>query len=112
MTTISRCAGRIARPRMSQVPPQGHPGAPGRILPYPTDAEPPPPPPAFAPPPGRPPYRHQLDQQAPAATRDPDEVRPPGAIGTAPSAAPQAAPGAAPQPGRHAGTAALPPKIA
>ena len=97
-------------PRMGQVPPQGQSSAPGRILPYPADAEPPPPPPAFAPPAGRPPYGHQLDQQAPAATRDPDEVRPPGAIGTAPSAAPQMAPGAAPQPAPPATAAVLPPE--
>ena len=92
-------------PRMGQVPPQSQPGAPGRILPYPDEAEAPPPPPGFAPPAGRSPYGRQLDQQAPAATRDPDEVRPPGAIGSVPSAAP-----GAPQPAPPAGIAALPPE--
>jgi len=95
-------------PQMSQVPPSVQPGVPGRILPYPDDAEPAPPlPPGFAPPAGRPDYGHQLDQQAPrgiapgpAATRDPDEIRPPGLVGPTPSAAP-------PPP---AGTAALPPE--
>ena len=88
-------------PQMSQIPP-GQAGAPSRILPYPDEAEAAPPP-AFAPPAGRPPlYGHQLDQQAPAATRDPDEVRPPGAIGATPSATPQPAPPGA--------TAALPPE--
>ena len=93
-------------PQMSQMPPQGQSGR----LPYPDQAEVPPPPPAFAPPPdARPPYGHQLDQQAPsgappAASRDPDAVRPPGAIGSAPGAAPVATP--APP----AGTAALPPE--
>ncbi len=91
-------------PQMSQVPPQGQPGVPSRILPYPDEAEAaPPPPPGFAPPTERPPlYGHQLDQQAPAATRDPNEVRPPGTIGTAP--------GATPQPAPPVGTAALPPE--
>ena len=96
-------------PQLSQVPP-GQAGAPNRILPYPDEADAPPPPPGFAPPSGRPPlYGHQLDQQAPPAaaaappaTRDPDEVRPPGAIGAAPSATPQPAPPGA--------TAALPPE--
>lgn len=91
-------------PRTSQVPPQGQTGAPGRILPYPADAEPPPP--AFAPPADRPPFGHQLDQQAPAATRDPDEIRPPAAIGSAPAVAPSAVP----QPAPPVGTAALPPE--
>jgi lipoprotein-anchoring transpeptidase ErfK/SrfK len=91
-------------PQMSQMP-QGQPGR----LPYPDEAEAPPPP-AFAPPPdARSPYGHQLDQQAPAgsppaASHDPDAVRPPGAIGSAPGAAPAATP--APP----AGTAALPPE--
>src|SRR5450631_3777697 len=90
-------------PQLSQVPP-GQAGAPNRILPYPDEADAPPPPPGFAPPPGRPPFSgHQLDQQMPpAANRDPDEVRPPGAIGAAPSATPQPAPPGA--------TAALPPE--
>jgi lipoprotein-anchoring transpeptidase ErfK/SrfK len=92
-------------PRMGQVPQQSQPGAPGRILPYPDEAEAPPPPPGFAPPVGRPPYGQQLDQQAPAATRDPEEVRPPGAIGSVPNAAP-----GSPQPAPPAGIAALPPE--
>ena len=100
-------------PQMSQVPP-GQAGAPNRILPYPDEADvAPPPPPGFAPPAGRPPYGHQLDQQAPAgaalapaATNDPDAVRPPGAIGSAPGAAPGAPPQVAP-PGA---AAALPPE--
>ena len=71
-------------PQLSQVPP-GQAGAPNRILPYPDEADAPPPPPGFAPPSGRPPlYGHQLDQQAPAATRDPDEVRPRGATAALP----------------------------
>ena len=84
-------------PQMSQMPPQGQPGR----LPYPDQAE------------GRrrphlprrptsPPYGHQLDQQAPAASHDPDAVRPPGAIGSAPGAAPLQRP--------PPGTAALPPE--
>ena len=89
-------------PQMSQVPP-GQTGAPGRILPYPDEAEAAPPPPDFAPPSGRPPlYGHQLDQQAPAASNDPDAIRPPGAIGSAP--------GAPRPPVPPAGTAALPPE--
>jgi lipoprotein-anchoring transpeptidase ErfK/SrfK len=93
-------------PQLSQVPP-GQAGAPSRILPYPDEADAPPPPPGFAPPPGRPPYTgHQLDQQSPSAappravTNDPDAIRPPGAIGSAPGATPPA----------PAGTAALPPE--
>ncbi len=89
-------------PQTSQMPPQGQPGR----LPYPDEAEAAPPPPGFAPPAGRPPYGHQLDQQAPAAARDPDEVRPPGGIGSAPAGAPSVAAHSAPP----AGTAALPPE--
>src|ERR1017187_1363846 len=81
-------------PQLSQVPP-GQAGAPNRILPYPGEADAPPSPPGFAPPPGRPPFSgHQLDQQSPAAappraaTGDPDAIRPPGAIGSAPAATP------------------------
>ncbi|HEY1472562.1 MAG TPA: L,D-transpeptidase [Pseudolabrys sp.] len=110
-------------PQMSQVPPPAaQPGAPGRILPYPDDTEQAPPlPPGFAPPAGRPEYGHQLDQQAPrsigpgpAATRDPDEIRPPGSIGPGPGLSGHTPspigpePGAAPPP--PAGTAALPPE--
>ena len=81
--------------QMSQMPPQDQPGR----LAYPDQAEAPPP--AFAPPPDRQPlYGHQLDQQAPATSHDPNAVRPPGAIGSAP--------GAAPAP--PTGTAALPPE--
>jgi lipoprotein-anchoring transpeptidase ErfK/SrfK len=96
-------------PQLGQVPP-GQAGAPGRILPYPDEADALPPP-AFAPPPGPPPFSgHQFDQQAPAAaappsraaTSDPDAIRPPGAIGAAPSATPQPVPPGA--------TAALPPE--
>jgi lipoprotein-anchoring transpeptidase ErfK/SrfK len=72
-------------PQFSQMPQQGQPGAA------------PPPPPAFANPGGRPPYGHQLDAPppiavAPAARNEPDVVRPPAAIGSAPNAAPQPAP--------------------
>jgi lipoprotein-anchoring transpeptidase ErfK/SrfK len=103
-------------PQMSQVPQQGPAGAPSRNLPYPEDQADADslPAPGFVPPDGRPPvYGHQLDQQAPvgappprAATEDPNAIRPPGAIGTAPSAAP----GTAPQPAPPVGTAALPPE--
>jgi len=89
-------------PQLSQVP-QGQPGSPNRILPYPEDAEAAPPPPGFAPLPGRAPvYGHQLDQQAPAGANDPNVIRPPGAIGPAPVAAQPPAP--------PAGTAVLPPE--
>ena len=66
-------------PQMSQVPPQGQPALPSRILPYPDEAEQRrPPPPGFAPPAGRPPvYGHQLDQQAPAADRCRSRCDPP-----------------------------------
>ena len=115
MKTISRCAARRA-PQMSQNPP-GQAGAPSRILPYPDEADAAsPPPPGFAPPAGRPPvYGHQLEQQPPAgppprgANNDPDAIRPPGAIGSAPSAAP-GAPGAPPQTAPACSTAALPPE--
>ncbi len=93
-------------PQMGQVPPQGQPGAPGRILPYPDDEADAGglPPPGFVPPDGRPPvYGHQLERQAPAAVEaDPDAIRPPGAIG--------AAPGATPRPVPPSATAALPPE--
>jgi lipoprotein-anchoring transpeptidase ErfK/SrfK len=88
---------------LSQVP-QGQPGSPNRILPYPEDAEAAPPP-AFAPPPGPAPvYGHQLDQQGSAGPNDPNVVRPPGAIGPAQAVAPGA------QPPPPAGAAALPPE--
>jgi lipoprotein-anchoring transpeptidase ErfK/SrfK len=107
--------GRRA-PQMSQNPP-GQAGAPSRILPYPDEADAAsPPPPGFAPPPGGPPvYGHQLEQQPPAgppprgANNDPDAIRPPGAIGSAPSAAP-GAPGAPPQTAPAYSTASLPPE--
>jgi len=98
---------RRRMPQTGQVPP-GQMGAPSRILPYPDEADAaPPPPPAFAPSPERPPaydYGHQLNQQAqpPRAGSDPDAVRPPGQVGSAP--------GAAPQPASPSGTAALPPE--
>jgi lipoprotein-anchoring transpeptidase ErfK/SrfK len=80
-------------------------GAPSRILPYPNEAEATTPqPPAFAQQPaGNPPtYGHQLDQQGQRSgtPNDPDVIRPPGQVGSAPSATP------APP----AGTAALPPE--
>jgi len=105
--------GRRA-PQMSQNPP-GQPGAPNRILPYPNEADAASPlPPDFAPPAGGPPvYGHQLEQQpAPAgppprgANNDPDAIRPPGQIGSAPGAAP----GAAPQTAPAGAAAALPPE--
>jgi lipoprotein-anchoring transpeptidase ErfK/SrfK len=103
--------GRRA-PQLTQIPP-GQAGAPNRILPYPDEADAPPPP-GFAPPPGGPPvYGHQLDQQQPAgppprgASNDPDAIRPPGAIGAAPSVAPGAAP---PQTAPAGAVAALPPE--
>src|SRR6202166_4699341 len=95
-------------PQMSQVPPQDQSGPPGRILPYPDEADADSlPPPGFAPPAGRQPsYGHQLESQGPvgsmpppAGRADPDASRPPGGIGAAPGAAPQAPP--------PAGTAAL-----
>jgi lipoprotein-anchoring transpeptidase ErfK/SrfK len=98
-------------PRMSQqAPPQGQPGGPpNRVLPYPDDPDANLPPPGFAPPAGRQPsYGHQLDSQGPVGSAppigrgDPDAIRPPAAIGSAPSAAPQPAPPGA--------TAALPPE--
>ena len=97
------------RPQFSQNPPQGQPGAPNSILPYPVDAEAAvPPPPSFASPNGRPPYGHQLDAQPPIAAapptarQDPDVIRPPGAIGGGPNAAPQ--------PVSPSATSALPPE--
>jgi len=93
--------GPYRSPRYSQVPPDQQ-GVPGRMAPV--DAEAAPPPPAFVPPGSQPPYGHQLDQQTPAAANDPNAVRPPGAIGSAPDAAPNATPSA------PAGTAALPPE--
>jgi lipoprotein-anchoring transpeptidase ErfK/SrfK len=92
---------------MSQNP-QVPAGAPSRILPYPDEADAAPPPPAFAPPHGPPPNSgHQLDQQPPTAgslrnANDPDAIRPPGQIGSAP--------GATPQPAPPSTTAALPPE--
>jgi lipoprotein-anchoring transpeptidase ErfK/SrfK len=93
---------------------QNPPGAPSRILPYPDEAEATPPaPPAFAQQSANPPptYGHQLDQMAPAAApqraatpNDPNVIRPPGQIGSAPGSAPAATPAA------PAGTAALPPE--
>jgi lipoprotein-anchoring transpeptidase ErfK/SrfK len=85
-------------------------GAPSRILPYPDEAEATTPsPPAFAQQPaGNPPTfghqfdGHQFDQRA-ATPNDPNAVRPPGQVGSAPNSAPAAIP--APP----AGTAALPP---
>ena len=82
--------------------PQDRVGVPSRILPYPNDeADAAPPPPGFATPGSRPPvtFGHQLDAQQPpagaapppAATNDPDVVRPPGAVGSAPIAPPQGA---------------------
>ena len=104
--------GRRA-PQMSQVP-LGQAGAPNRILPYPDEADAPPPPPGFAPPAARPPvYGHQLDQQQPAgppprgASNDPDAIRPPGAIGSAPPVAPGTAQQSPPPAGA---AAALPPE--
>jgi len=87
---------------------QDQAGAPSRILPYPNEAEAASPqPPAFAQQPAGPPpaYGHQLDQQGPRAAtpNDPDVIRPPGQVGSAPGSAPAATP--APP----AGTAALPP---
>jgi len=95
-------ARRTQRPQYSQ---QGQP-APGRILPYPVDSEASvPPPPGFAPPPdGRPPFGHQLDAQPTIAglpagrqdsRQDPDAIRPPGAVGSAPNGSPQPVPAAA-----------------
>jgi lipoprotein-anchoring transpeptidase ErfK/SrfK len=89
-------------PQMTQNPPDQS-GAPSRILPYPDDDErdglsaP-----GFVPPGIQPPNSgHQLDQRR-MATPDPDAIRPPGSIGTAPGAAPQVVPPSA--------TAALPPE--
>jgi lipoprotein-anchoring transpeptidase ErfK/SrfK len=100
-------------PQISQVPQQGQPGNPNRIVPYPADSDAAiPPPPGFVNPDGRPPYGHQLDAAPqiavppPAAKNDPDVMRPPGAIGVVPQSAPPAA--AASQP--PAAAAALPPE--
>ena len=89
-------------PRISQMPQQVPSGAPNRILPYPVESDAViPPPPGFASPDGRPPSGHQLDAAPPiavtppAARIEPDVLRPPAAIGTAPSAAPQPLPSAA-----------------
>jgi lipoprotein-anchoring transpeptidase ErfK/SrfK len=63
--------------------PQGQPGNAG-----------PPPPPGYVAPDSRPVYGHQLDAQPsngsppPAASNDPNVIRPPAAIGTGPSVAP------------------------
>jgi lipoprotein-anchoring transpeptidase ErfK/SrfK len=103
-------------PQMSQMPPAS--GAPSRILPYPNEAEAVPPPPAFAPPPGQgPTYGHQFTPQPPAggapppaASADPDAIRPPAPIGAPPNGTPPGgAPNAAPPPA-PSGTAALPPE--
>ena len=95
--------GRAARPGQVQR------GVPSRVFPYP-DEDPPLPPPTglFGPREQRPVgYGHQLDPQQPPArapgaaspiVNDPDEVRPPGAIGVAPQGMPPSA------------TAALPPE--
>jgi lipoprotein-anchoring transpeptidase ErfK/SrfK len=88
-------------PQFSQMPPQGQPGAPTRVPPYPAQSDATiPPPPGFVSPDGRPPYGHQLDAPppiavVPAAKNDPEVMRPPGAIGTVPNAAPPSAPPAA-----------------
>ena len=87
-------------PQVSQMPPQGQPGAPSRILPYPAESDAAaPPPPGFATPYGRPPTGHQLDAAPPIAVvppasrqdtrqdtrqdarQEPDIIRPPAAIG-------------------------------
>jgi len=91
--------GPQRRPQFSQNPQQGQPGAyggPNRILPYPADADAEVlPPPGFVTPDGRPPSGHQLNGQPPIVaappavnSRDPDVIRPPGSIGTAPQPAP------------------------
>ncbi|MEP7032181.1 MAG: L,D-transpeptidase family protein, partial [Pseudolabrys sp.] len=84
-------------------PSQGQPGAPGRILAYPNDADAAVPPPGFATPDGRPVYGHQLESQQqsipvpPAARNDPDAIRPPGSIGNANNAPNNPPPGVTPQ---------------
>jgi lipoprotein-anchoring transpeptidase ErfK/SrfK len=88
-------------PRYSQMPSQdqrGPSGVPNRILPYPEEEADTvvPPAPGFARPYGQPPaYGHQLDAQSPqsppVARSDPDVIRPPATIGTAPNTAPQQA---------------------
>jgi len=76
---------------------------PSRGLPYPAEREVEAPPPFFAPS-GAPARGHQLDaqQQPPAATAEPNVMRPPGAVG--------AMPGGTPQPVPPSSTAVLPPE--
>ncbi len=82
-------------PRYRQMPPQGQrapAGMPGRILPYPDEADTAAPlPPAFATPAEQPPaYGHQLNTQSQSGRDDDtDVIRPPAAIGPAQQAAPQ-----------------------
>jgi lipoprotein-anchoring transpeptidase ErfK/SrfK len=90
-----------ARRRYSQNPQQSQPGAPSNILPVddPAPAQ------SGANSDGRPNYGHQLDAQpagSSAAKSDSEVMRPPGSIGTGPSAAPAPIPPAA--------AAALPPE--
>jgi lipoprotein-anchoring transpeptidase ErfK/SrfK len=100
------------RPRYGQLPPQGQPGSPRSILPYPVEAQATPAPaPAFA----SPTQGHQLDPQQPtaAAPADPDAIRPPASIGTGPGVAPaQVRPSTAAAPAGSAPVAAsiLPPE--
>jgi lipoprotein-anchoring transpeptidase ErfK/SrfK len=83
-------------------PPHQAQQQPGRGVPYPEGREAEAPPPYFAPP-GAPDRGHQLGpQQPPAADNDLNAMRPPGAVGSAPSATPQPVPPSA--------TAALPPE--
>jgi lipoprotein-anchoring transpeptidase ErfK/SrfK len=86
-----------SQPIQSQ--PLGAPGAPSRITPDAHDADAGLPPPGFAVPPG------QNPPAAIAPQANPDSVRPPGAIGAAPSAVPPAAA----QPNRPMSVATLPP---
>jgi lipoprotein-anchoring transpeptidase ErfK/SrfK len=106
---------------MYRPPPPGYRGPPPRQgYPYQdqVDVEPLPAPgfvpPSSGPPPGGPPpavYGHQLDNHQPvppAASADPEAVRPPGSIG--PAAVAPTAPGAQPAPVPPSATAALPPE--
>jgi lipoprotein-anchoring transpeptidase ErfK/SrfK len=102
--------------------------APPRALPYPDD-DAPPPPPAFFRPPDRPAaaypaerpgygYGHQFDPQQPPpaasapsrASNDPEALRPPGSVGTAPRGGAPAATAAPAASGAPATTASLPPE--
>jgi lipoprotein-anchoring transpeptidase ErfK/SrfK len=96
--------------RQVQQSPQVPRGVQSRSLPTPDEEADAimPPAPGFATPDGRPPvYGHQLDPippGGPGANNDPNAIRPPGSIGTAPAR------GTAQQPAPAQGTAALPPE--